>query len=339
MERLLSSAPVSALAEYSKLNEVAHRNYVEGELAQKYDKRENIIVPFGRTLNFASATGQLVTLGYASGSFNISIDNGAAASIATSASVTAVENKLTASYGVTVDVNGRIAALKLLSDGVTSTIAFTADTFRVFNGTSNEVPFEVSGGVVKIKTANVGVLTAANISVANLSSLSANLGTITGGTLSLTSGGRVLYEGAGFGASSDLCLWFGDSSIAIGSATAANSVFAFKTDGTVHYGGAALGAPVLLSIGASINDTTSPYSGTITVTATGGSGSYTYLWTKEPYESGQTATLSNTTTATVTISVSLGAGEDSSGRVRVTVVDSAGSTATITQSYNFSDPS
>lgn len=80
-------------------------------------------------------------------------------SVATNASaITAVDGKLSASYALTVDGNGRIASMKLLSNGATSSVKFTADTFQVFNGTTDEAPFEVSGGAVKIKSANVGTL-------------------------------------------------------------------------------------------------------------------------------------------------------------------------------------
>lgn len=80
-------------------------------------------------------------------------------SVATNASaITAVDGKLSASYALTVDGNGRIASMKLLSNGTTSSVKFTADTFQVFNGSTDVAPFEVTGGNVKIKSANVGTL-------------------------------------------------------------------------------------------------------------------------------------------------------------------------------------
>lgn len=81
------------------------------------------------------------------------------ASVTTNASAIAtVDGKLSASYGLTVDANGRIASMKLLSDGTTSSVKFTASTFQVFNGSTDEAPFEVVSGAVKIKSANVGTL-------------------------------------------------------------------------------------------------------------------------------------------------------------------------------------
>lgn len=64
--------------------------------------------------------------------------------------IASLDGKLTASYGLTVDGNGRIASMKLLSNGSTSEVAFTADTFKIFNGTSNQAIFTASGGSVRI---------------------------------------------------------------------------------------------------------------------------------------------------------------------------------------------
>lgn len=69
---------------------------------------------------------------------------------AVSTAVSTIEGYLSASYALTVDANGRIASMKLLSDGTTTEVAFTADTFKVYNGTDDEAVFEVSGGVVYV---------------------------------------------------------------------------------------------------------------------------------------------------------------------------------------------
>lgn len=77
--------------------------------------------------------------------------NSNTASVTTNASaISTVDGKLSASYGLTVDGNGRIASMKLLSNGNTSEIAFTADSFKIFNGSSNQAVFGVSGGSVRI---------------------------------------------------------------------------------------------------------------------------------------------------------------------------------------------
>jgi hypothetical protein len=53
-----------------------------------------------------------------------------------------------------------------------------ADAFKVYNGTTDEAPFEISGGVVKIKTANVGDLNATNITTGTLNVARINAGSI-----------------------------------------------------------------------------------------------------------------------------------------------------------------
>jgi hypothetical protein len=258
------------------------------------------------------------------------------ASVTTNASAIAtVDGKLSASYALTVDGGGRIASMKLLSDGATSSVKFTASTFQVYNGTTDEAPFEVSGGVVKIKTANVGVLTAGNISVSSLSSLSANLGSITAGDIDLTSGSYVVRQGAGFGVSSDLVLWYGLSSVARASATKTNGVFAMATDGKVYYGAAELGRTpptvsrtngfIKIKIGSGTNTTDS-----VTFTGAGGSGSgYTFaheLITTST--TGPSPTISFSTGSPITVSATGGVvGDEVRGIVVTTVTDGAGAKA------------
>jgi hypothetical protein len=76
---------------------------------------------------------------------------GLSATVSTQAStLSGISGALSASWGVTVDVNGRVAGLKLQTVGgagtTTSYFDVTADKFRVFNGTSDTPVFEVSGG-------------------------------------------------------------------------------------------------------------------------------------------------------------------------------------------------
>lgn len=70
--------------------------------------------------------------------------------------IATVDGKLTASYGLQVDAGGNIASMRLFADENSSEIRFNADAFKIWNGTAAEAPFEVSGGVVKIKSANIG---------------------------------------------------------------------------------------------------------------------------------------------------------------------------------------
>lgn len=101
------------------------------------------------------------------------------ASVSTNASAIAtVDGKLSASYALTVSA-GKIAQLKLLADGTTSTISFLATAFRIYDDSSVDVaPFEVTGGVVKIKTANIGNIVADTITTGTL-----NVDRITAGSI------------------------------------------------------------------------------------------------------------------------------------------------------------
>ncbi len=174
---------IKAGQEYNQRNEFEHRDDVERELANKYDKRQDIVIPFGKKLGFNGTGGEQVTLQYDSSAFKIVINGltvvelGTASSITTlagrvttaegeidtaqsaiitnAASISTVDGKLTASYGLTVDSNGRIASMKLLSNGTTSSVKFLATTFSVYDGTSDVATFEVSGGNVYIAGSKV----------------------------------------------------------------------------------------------------------------------------------------------------------------------------------------
>ena len=65
-------------------------------------------------------------------------------SISTNAtSITDIEGNVSGSYGVTVDANGSIAGLQLLSDGTTSSMKFAADQFKFTNGSGTLTPFSI----------------------------------------------------------------------------------------------------------------------------------------------------------------------------------------------------
>lgn len=114
--------------------------------------------------------------------------NGHTSSISINATAIAtVDGKLSASYALTVDGGGRIASMKLLSDGTTSSVKFLATTFSVYNGTTDEAPFTVEGGVVKAKKVAADSVTATEINVASLDAISATIGTLR----TATSGARV----------------------------------------------------------------------------------------------------------------------------------------------------
>lgn len=108
---------------------------------------------------------------------------------------------LSAAYAVTVDVNGRVAGLKLLSDGTTSVASINADTIYF-------------GPQTVFDTATETFIT--------------EVGSI-----------RSRY-GTAFGASSNLIRWDGPTSVAQNSETPTNGYLAIKTDGTIYHNAAAL---------------------------------------------------------------------------------------------------
>ena len=71
-------------------------------------------------------------------------------------------NGIQAKYSIKVDNNGYVSGFGLISTAnngtVTSTFNILADAFKVYNGTTAVAPFEVVGGVVYIKEANIQTL-------------------------------------------------------------------------------------------------------------------------------------------------------------------------------------
>lgn len=139
-----------------------------------------------------------------------------------------------AQYTVRLTAGTVVTGLELVADAATNTSVFAVavDAFKIYNGSSNDAIFEVSGGVTRVKTAIMGLL---------------QVDKITGGTLGAdidVGAGRITYDngsymrcqGTGFGASSDLVDWFGPS-MAISSMTKANASFYLGTDGSAYFGG------------------------------------------------------------------------------------------------------
>ena len=74
--------------------------------------------------------------------------------------IAGVDGKTEAIYTLEVDNGtGNIAGMKLGSNAEGSEIRFTADSFKISNGTVGETPFEVVDGSVKIKAASIGSIT------------------------------------------------------------------------------------------------------------------------------------------------------------------------------------
>ena len=66
-----------------------------------------------------------------------------------------IEGNLSASYALTLDVNGRVTGVRFLNDGTTGSIKFLADYFSIYNGSSDVPMFEVTGGAAYIAGSRV----------------------------------------------------------------------------------------------------------------------------------------------------------------------------------------
>ena len=115
------------------------------------------------------------------------------ASVSTNATAIAtVDGKLSASYAVTVDANGRIAQVKLLSNGVTSAIKFTAATFTVYDGTSDLPMFELAGGAAYVAGNKVRTDSIVDTAVSATSAMFSASGATTSITVTTTGGDLVI---------------------------------------------------------------------------------------------------------------------------------------------------
>ena len=82
---------------------------------------------------------------------------GVYAAVTETASVVAnIDGSLQSTYGLQVDADGKIAGMKLFANNEGSEIAFTADSFKVYNGVNNYSPFKVENDTVYIKTVKFG---------------------------------------------------------------------------------------------------------------------------------------------------------------------------------------
>lgn len=68
-----------------------------------------------------------------------------------------LQGHLEATRTINVDANGNIASMQLYADEETSEIVFRADTFKIFNTTSNVAPFTLDGTALKLNVPLNGV--------------------------------------------------------------------------------------------------------------------------------------------------------------------------------------
>lgn len=143
----------------------------------------------------------------------------------------------------------------------------TDDQFRPyrFNGSAwQDISYilGVAGGLITGVSIANGVITAAKLNVTTLSSITANIGTVTAGLIQSTNGqvsfdlnsariilnnGSVMQvQGVGFGSASQFVEWFGPSLASVDQCTELNAMAYKKIDGSAYFGGA-LSAGTLFS--------------------------------------------------------------------------------------------
>jgi len=166
--------------------------------------------------------------------------NGNTASVSTLQSSV---NGLQARYGVSLDVNGYVTGFVQNNNGASGSFTIIADKFAIVTpGSAPTVPFEVSGGVVRIKEAAIGTLSVTKLTGGSLGAAITQNADWTVGT------GRIIWDngtymkvsGVGFGTSSQFIEWFGPK-MAISACSEANAISYLKTNGSAYFGGSLSG--------------------------------------------------------------------------------------------------
>ena len=218
-------------------------------------------------------------------------------------------DNLEAEYFVRLDVNGNVSGFGLVNSGTSNEFKILADKFTIIDplvpaGASQGAPFSVSQGVTSMQNVTIAgslivddTITADKVQVTDLSAISANLGTVTAGTLqTATSGYRVEISDTG-----DFPIWYG-----IGAKTAENGLFYVETDGSVTINAVVNSQPgsslLTLDVEAAlprvdgfstVPSVLTSVAGNLNYTYTSGVGPYTYAWTLSAVLSGPDITISD----------------------------------------------
>lgn len=220
-----------------------------------------------------------------------------------SASITSlqsVQTGLGAKWGVALDVNGHISGLVQNNDGATASFTVVAEQFAIVTpGQGTVVPFSVVGGYANF--ANPVTVFKAGSSYK-------------------------LVMGPGFGAASDLVLWFGPSSIGITACTRGNALMCLCTDGTIVVPSSGAAAFTVVSDAYAISGNAFP-SGSVTtanihLTPRNAVGTVSYSWQRLPGATGNIA-VSGSTAQNPAFTGSVASGGQTEGAFLCTCTDSA----------------
>jgi hypothetical protein len=143
-------------------------------------------------------------------------------------------NGVSAKYGVSLNVNGHITGFVQNNNGTTGDFLILADKFAIVDPNNGNpfTPFEVSGGVVRIKDAQIGTLTVGKLSSGTLNA-DMNVGS---GRIVFDNGVSMKVQGVGFGTANQFIEWFGPKR-AINTCSEANATYYLKMDGSAYFGG------------------------------------------------------------------------------------------------------
>ena len=152
-------------------------------------------------------------------------------------------NGVKARYGISLDVNGFVTGFLQNNDGSSGSFVVIANRFAIVdpgNGlTAPFVPFEVSGGVTRIKEAIIGSL---QVDKLVSGTVWANIGlngdiNVGTGRIIWSNGVYMKVTGVGFGQGSQFISWYGPS-MAISACSKANAISYETVDGDAYFGGA-----------------------------------------------------------------------------------------------------
>lgn len=164
----------------------------------------------------------------------------------------AADGAINAKYGVKVNANGHVAGFGLIVNGntyngtVDSEFVIDATRFKVYNGASAVVPFQVSGGVVYMTNVKIGDAQIDTLSVNKLTAGTLGVNVTQNGNWTVGTG-KIIFDngvylkasGVGFGSSNQFIEWFGPrpSGGNLALCTEANAIQYLKTNGSAYFGG------------------------------------------------------------------------------------------------------
>lgn len=234
---------------------------------------------------------------------------------------------------------GAVTAAELAAGSVTTAKldagAVTADKITASTITGDKIAANaitatnIAANAITADKVSAGSITAAKLSVTDLSSITANVGTLTAGTIRnsadtfrvdvtngrtiTTTGSFMKVTGAPFGSSSQFIEWYGPYFASLSSCTEANATYYLKTNGSAYFGGT-LSAGTLTNRGETSDLSASAQ---ITVGPFGTNGdskvvtvSYAYNGNWTQFQGSSTGSASGSISATVKLYRKIGSGSE-----------------------------